>query len=414
VLGIPRIPRLGQDDGVCPGGTKACGNGDCCPKPTTCCGNDLCCPNKTGKCCGGNTCCRKNDRCCGEECCAQGQGCCNGNCIDPSRDPRNCGQCNVQCGDSQLCCGGTCVSIGVAEHCTSCAPCAGGSVCVTAGVNQWRCDCPRGQVLCSGRCVTPTNDQHCGDCNPCDTQHGELCCPEPPPLSTHRCHCGTCRTLCELGDTCCGGQCVAPGTALHCNGCAPCPAGQICDSLKRCICPDNQPFCNGKCCDACSTCNGGRCVTACRACEKCDPSTKQCDANCPPCFTCDATTGICVPYQVGCDGCDSGCNGICANGQCFPRKSCSSASDCNEYSVGKKGCWECVGGSGTSRYCVPLVAPAGWCWNPIAFTFTGSGFSDCFLSCPQAPAGRVCPPQCVSGCPTTSNCPCNGIGFCGV
>ena len=63
---------------------------------------------------------------------------CNGVCVNPATDPRNCGNCGRACATGQTC---------------------------SAGVCLYQTYCPAGNVMCNGICVNPMIDpRNCGSC----------------------------------------------------------------------------------------------------------------------------------------------------------------------------------------------------------------------------------------------------------
>ena len=96
------------------------------------------------------------------------------------------------------------------QNCGACGhACAIGQMC-TSG----QCVCSGGLLACGGQCVA-SNAAHCGSCDAvCGADQG--------------CSNGSCGS-CPAGEIqCTDGACVSPtgGTALHCGGCTPCPAGR--------------------------------------------------------------------------------------------------------------------------------------------------------------------------------------------
>ena len=87
-----------------------------------------------------------------------------------------------------------------------------------------------GLLACGGQCVA-SNAAHCGSCDMvCGADQG--------------CSNGSCGS-CPAGEIqCTDGACVSPtgGTALHCGGCTPCPAGSTCNG-GACTCGQNQMMC---------------------------------------------------------------------------------------------------------------------------------------------------------------------------
>jgi alpha-tubulin suppressor-like RCC1 family protein len=158
---------------------------------------------------------------------------CNGQCVDTTADPDNCGGCNV--------------------------PCAGGA-------------------CCSGECKDTTADPaNCGGCN-------NLC------FAGEQCMASMCRcagTLCAApGPTqICTNLMSDPKNCLQCGHI--CPRGAVCSS-SGCICPAGLTECRGGCVDLqFDNNNCGRCGVRCRA-------TPPCNREENGCTTCE--NGECVPF----------------------------------------------------------------------------------------------------------------------
>jgi hypothetical protein len=180
--------------------------------------------------------------------------CCDGQCVDPSQDPNNCGICGVKCA-SGICSGEyhsalpfqiggileaqSCLPEGTSDDCRmSCgldAFCVDGACFpMTATLTEWWCLAADGTVGLScgnGVCAHPRNDpQNCGVC-------GNAC---PPGVT---CVDGACQgSVCGIGHwgnfcgdagerTCCpGADCTDTlSDSLNCGRCGlQCPAGSRC------------------------------------------------------------------------------------------------------------------------------------------------------------------------------------------
>ena len=154
--------------------------------------------------------------------------------------------------------------------------------------------------------------------------------------------CQTCGSATLPSSMCCvrngSGFCTSysgahcPCDSSQCLTCDPrsgsctstCRTDQIC-SNGSCGCPNGSPECNGVCCDACSTCQSGTCVSSCGAGQVC-VSNGTCVTSCAGCQpdlcpsgTCDCNRGLCVT----CPTCYSGScsrDTDCPKGQfCEPR-----------------------------------------------------------------------------------------------
>jgi hypothetical protein len=199
--------------------------------------------------------------------CGDGTAACNGQCVDITADPANCGGCGVACTGELRCIGGACV-------------------------------CPGGQVLCGGRCVDTRSDPaNCGGC-------GQAC------SALQFCSSGRCTTTCTAPQTECMRACVnLDNDLLNCGACG-----------NRC--PDRA--------NATTVCAGGRCGFMCQAgfadCNRmpgdgCEVDLRSSVANCgmcgrvcavpngtPACTGGTCTIGACIPGFADCDGMvENGC-----------------------------------------------------------------------------------------------------------
>jgi hypothetical protein len=142
------------------------------------CGNQ--CP--MGSNCKTGVCSAPNIVAAGDQCKIVGKTNCNGNCVDISSDPENCGSCGNLCRPAGL-------------------PCTDG-VC---GVK-----CPSGQKECQvGGCFdTQTDSQNCGDCNIICSQ-GQSCCKgKCNDFQTDPNNCRYCGSLCGPDKKCFDGYCL--------------------------------------------------------------------------------------------------------------------------------------------------------------------------------------------------------------
>jgi hypothetical protein len=219
-----RCDRPCAPDEVCQGGsclfTCAAGLVSCrnrCIDPRTdpdyCGAQDNCRGSNAGtQCVGGQSCVSGT---CRFECPA-GQIACDGNCIDPSIDPRFCG------------------ASGACTGATRGAACPTGRVCELGG-----CKCPRSYVSCDGACIDPnTNRAFCGASGDCTGTSRGVACP-----AGQICIGGTCGSTCGTGAVLCGGNCVDPSTnRAYCGArgdCAGANAGTTCTATELCL--------NGEC-----------------------------------------------------------------------------------------------------------------------------------------------------------------------
>jgi hypothetical protein len=118
------------------------------------------------------------------------------------------------CSAGQMMCGGACTAVATDSlNCGACGKtCSIGQTC-----SNGQCACTNGLLACGSTCVA-SSAAHCGSCdNACGAD--QMCAND------------TCAASCPTGQVACtDGACVAPngGTALHCGGCTPCPAGATC------------------------------------------------------------------------------------------------------------------------------------------------------------------------------------------
>jgi hypothetical protein len=139
-----------------------------------------CCDTRKGYLCQSGKCrkrvtpiaaCSKTKKCKG------GSSCCNGKCVNPEQDCKNCGKCGLKCAFGSACCQGQCKKL------------------KTDGKNCGKCGrkCGRGMVCCNGQCVSLKQSQG---------------------------HCGACGKHCGWGRKCCGGKCVSiTSDGYNCGRC---------------------------------------------------------------------------------------------------------------------------------------------------------------------------------------------------
>ena len=129
VAGVIALPRLGRACRLagqqCDAASPCCAGADCVDGLCRCAAGRRDCDG-SGRCVNRAT---SRDHCgrCHNSCAARGTGwaCCDGGCVDPDRDPANCGACGVACGESELCVRGVCLACPLGA-----APC--GTVCCRA------------------------------------------------------------------------------------------------------------------------------------------------------------------------------------------------------------------------------------------------------------------------------------------
>ena len=93
----------------------------------------------------------------GCENCAKGRLCCGGRCVNPTNDPKNCGECGTQCTGDTPFCDGTCQRAPCSREASTCAgsSCCAGSCCASDQI----CCAIRGPVDGIISCVTVTPAQ---------------------------------------------------------------------------------------------------------------------------------------------------------------------------------------------------------------------------------------------------------------
>jgi hypothetical protein len=210
--------------------------------------------------------CSSTQRCCGTSCVDRSQTL-NvdgrpGSAMDPRSTFNNCNACGLQCNaERAISCsiraGGTTPECACGDF----AECLSGEVCANQA-GRWQC------VNLS------TNPQNCGEIgNVC--AEGEIC-------QTGDCVCGSTGGRCGEGQSCCGGACIDTSSdPANCGGCGTvCGGGETCQD-GACVCGSGP---GARVCTAPSTtslgesCCGGSCVanspSSC-GCVACD-SDAQC------------------------------------------------------------------------------------------------------------------------------------------
>ena len=186
-------------------GWVGCGAGSTCCPHVTCDPDGGGCSILQGHCCRSPYVCGPGFSCI----CPAGLTDCNGDCVNISQNPSNCGRCGNLCPPGFVC---------------------------TAG----SCGCPSGTTLCSNSCVdTQTDPQNCGrcgvQCGPGKICSGGTCVCDPsggPPCASG---------CCPSGSTCCGNVCCPFSTSSGGGGCCGdgnyCPSSYYCGSLGTGCCP---------------------------------------------------------------------------------------------------------------------------------------------------------------------------------
>jgi hypothetical protein len=138
---------------------------------------------------------------------------CDGTCVDPSADPRNCGGCGMSCPAGQSCDAGACTL-----HCDGeQAACGAGAAayCAPLASDPANCGtcgnaCPQGQACDAGACTLRCE----GGRTTCGAGAGQHCAD----LAADRANCGACGRACADGETCGDRVCVAPACILGMPG----------------------------------------------------------------------------------------------------------------------------------------------------------------------------------------------------
>jgi hypothetical protein len=385
------VDCLGQTDGLTCRSPGAISLMQCCAEKCTAIGYDsnncgvcgLQCPSDTacfrGLCLSAFSCvngatsevCRRDD--------GSGEGiCCEGGCIDPSTDTRNCGGCGVTCPAGTLC----------NDDCarpTTCAPGSDLAPCATAGGPGF---------CCSGACVAsyePSCDVDRGPCPP--DSNGDLCTfgPNGPDFGG------------RMG-VCCSGSCVdIVQDPSNCGGCGiQCESG-ICAGFGLCLPTHADTDCAGGCPPE-TVCARGSCVDS--FCQNpfyspsdLWPTNWYCPQQAMPycgladgpyfCAAANGNVGLCAPFSPAClddlasDPANCGDFGSnCPAGQVCVHGVCSGApSECGLGSIGRF----CNRDAGTTFACCPNAG----CTDIFS---DGANCGTCGLTCPsgQSCNGGIC------------------------
>jgi len=342
--------------------------------------------------------------------CKASEKLCSGKCVDVVTDKANCGACGTACKATDFCVDGKC-----------------------------RGSCPAPSIDCGGKCTsTDTDNANCGACGVvCKT--GEVCSAGKcglscaPPLSdcvapadpdagpeaggsrycanlkSDHLNCGTCGTVCKVGETCEAGKCV-----LSCGG-GSIACGGVCVDTK--VDPANCGAC-GTVCKTGEVCSAGTCATSCgggtKLCSGVCVDTKVDPSNCGACGTTCKSGEVCSASVCtsSCGGGTTLCSGICRDTKIDPANcgSCGATCATGEVCSGGTCGLSCAGGTtkcGTS--CVDTTkdpANCGLCGKVCGTGEVCSG-GTCSLTC----AGGTT--KCGTSCVDTKNDPAN-CGGCGI
>ncbi|HVY31133.1 MAG TPA: kelch repeat-containing protein [Polyangiaceae bacterium] len=462
------VAGAGGESGAA-GAAPTCGGDSC--KPTETCCDDGCVDTRfdaancriCGHGCPGTT-------CDGSSCtntCAQGFIDCNRNVVDgcevnPAIDPKNCGNCGIQCGFQLECVEGYCVCPAGTADCdgvkdngcetdissdkASCGAC--GKACGTnEACADGKCGCAVGFLDCNGLgsdgCeASVTAASSCGSCSLDCGQHGTClaagqcgcasgylnCDPDVPGCETPTSdpqHCGSCDVSCPLDLPACDGT----SCNLGCNGLTAC--GSSCVDTQ--VNPENCGGC-GKVVGTNQVCVGGKptCAAGFADCDQnpndCEVDTRTDSQHCGSCNGVCKAGAECQSGSCGCspatpNDCGAACQQCCSDSQCTDGDSCT-ADLCNagvcvssaECAGGGSccagtGCFECcsdgdcaLGKVCTGNKCVnltcslPQIACSTKCVNP---TNDASNCGGCGNSCGKGRscASSACTPRWVSTAP---------------
>ena len=400
----------------------------------------------------------------GGETCKSPQQVCEGACVDPRFDPKNCGACGNACTDGKVCFEGICeVSCPAGSEKCALEGAGGGaalSVCANVAVDRNHCGacgtkCPAAEVCTESACAL----ECAGGATKCDAKDGPVCVD----TMVDALNCGGCAAACEPGFACVSGACKTvcvagttvcsvpvpgggagggggagstssaggagglggaggAGGAGGMGGAGGAPAPMVMD-----ICVDTQldPRHCGNCETACpkgKACQGGQCLTDCvggtskcadenddDVCVKLLSDEKYCGTctnACAPKTTC--VGGVC---EVACQGGSTECGGTCVNTANDPAHcgGCGMACTGGKVCQDKQCVLKCVGGS---------VDCLGSCVNTANDPANCGG---CGMACT---GGKVCQDKqcvlkcvggsvdCLGSCVTVANDP-NNCGLCG-
>ena len=250
---------------------------------------------------------------------------CGLDCVNTEADPRYCGDCDTACADGQVCELSRCIDPGDCR--TNDVGCSGFSYC-----DEESGECLPGCVdsaQCNGEnqvCDVALHDCVCDD--------GFESCPAGcVDTESDPSFCGTCSTVCPIGNVCEQGICIDPGdcrtNSVGCTGFTYCDTASG-DCLRGC---DDSSQCTGEneVCDIVSH----ECVCAegshlCGAVCLSDLDPNSCGTSCTPCpappnSTATCTQGLCdFSCAENYERCDQACCPTsCPPGQVLYDRSCA-------------------------------------------------------------------------------------------
>jgi hypothetical protein len=300
--------------------------------------------------------------------CNGNQMMCQGVCVDPMSDAKNCGGCGKPCMPMEVCSAGKCA-----------APCT------------------NSQIACDGACVNPMTDpNHCGDCKTacanntfCSMGHCSLSCMMPLSQCGQSCvdtrsdpdHCGGCNSPCAVlahaSRGCANSMCTLGACDMGFRDCD----GQLATGCEVDV--DNDPKNCGTCGKTCQNvangspgCTKGQCGVG-----SCLANFADCDGD--PTNGCE--TNILTDLK-NCGTCGKGCGMVanasasCTNGQCVIAQCNQGFRDCD--AMYADGCEvntvSDVGNCGAcGNSCVTANATAACINSACAIGMCNQGFADC-------------------------------------
>ncbi|MBL8953042.1 MAG: hypothetical protein JNK82_19855 [Myxococcaceae bacterium] len=259
---------------------------------------------------------------------------CGFECVDPSTDESNCGQCGTRCMAGLVCNRGACEALPAdcvvnpcpgdfgcnpqtrtcMQQCFSDADCRGGAECSTAG----RCTCPAGSQACGDRCVSAYPVTSTCRCEPGFEGLGE--CVDVDECSRGLSTCGpnaTCQNqigsfscTCNAGYKMEGGACVVDRCATNNGGCSPKAQCYSYGGQSMCQCNSGYDGDGVTCTPVCYP--GGSCPEAGLACYPVTTYEGRCETagSGGPGAAC-TTNSNCMP-GTRCERMASGVSGFCA------------------------------------------------------------------------------------------------------
>jgi hypothetical protein len=261
-----------------------CGGCNTASTPTACAAAAPVCSASTGTCVTG--------------CATNTPTLCAGNkCVDTTRDPNNCGGCNVPCSTnhtSEVCNGSVCAVSSCATGYADCDGLASNGCEVNVTADASNC------LGCGNACATRNAAEACttAGCTIVSCSPGFADCD------------GLASTGCEINTTSdkgncngCGGACPSPAQTCANSACQ-CPAASptLCSATNTCVLTTND---NGNC---------GTCGHACAGGTTCQNGTCTCPTSAP--LLCGVQCVNPNTDPTNCGQCTNACAGQCLSGVC--------------------------------------------------------------------------------------------------